>query len=114
MDIELSIAALDFSAGEPDLVALRDRHPELYFVFDYIETLREENEALELELRNSNEDAARALHNQEEASDTRIQELRQALLSVAELALDLSEATTSSDDKYDIVSVVNEIVKVNT
>ena len=109
MDIELSIAELDFSAGEPDLSALRDRYQEIPFVFDHIEDLRAEVEASAADRRSIEEDAVRELH----LIETRVHELRQALLSVAELALDLSEAT-SSDDKYDIVSVINEIVKEAT
>jgi len=110
-DIATSIAQLDFASTDvPDMVGLRARYPEISFVFDRIEELREENERLDTESRKIEDDLRREYEKEVEASDRRIDELRQAILSIAELALDLSEAADSSE-KYDIVSIINGIVK---
>lgn len=110
-DIATSIAQLDFASTDvPGMDGLRARYPEIGFVFDRIEDLREENEQLTTLAREAEHDLRREYEKEVEASDRRIDELRQAVLSIAELALDLSEATDSSD-KYGIVSIINGIVK---
>lgn len=110
-DIALSIAQMDFVQNDiPDMAVLRARYPEIGFVFDRIEDLQDEHEKMDAASRQVEDDLRREYENEVAASDRRIDELRQAVLAIAELALDLSQATDSSE-KYDIVSVVNGIVK---
>lgn len=84
-DIQMAVARLDFADNSaPDLSVLRQRYPELGFVFDRVDVLQEQVDNAEREHRNLLSDTEQELNEQIYTLETRVDELRTALIDASE------------------------------
>lgn len=107
-DIQIAIAKLDFYAGDPDLSGLRDRYPELGFVFDALEDAQARPDELQAEYARERDAEAVEYAQEIDALECRVQDLRQAVLDVADLGLQISQSFADPrKDRYDLVTAIN-------
>jgi len=72
MDVQLSLIDMDFRGlgnAAPDVTALRERHPELRAVWDYIEDAVEAREGLKADVAEAKADTQKAVSIMADARD---------------------------------------------
>jgi len=113
-DAPLAIAALDFRGlgynDQPDLSVLRSRYPEIAFVFDRLDSLPAELDRQGDELRVEAALQEQALLDEVVDLETRNAELRQAVIDLALLALQMS-GEDARGERADLMTYVNDLVK---
>jgi hypothetical protein len=89
-DATIAIAKLDLDSGtdRPDLDNLRDRYPELGFVFDTLEAKCYEAENWAIEYRDEFRELERGYQQDIDALECRVQDMRLALEQILELTVD--------------------------
>lgn len=89
-DLQLSIAELDLASGTdtPDLSNLRQRYPELGFVFDTIESQLHQIEVEEAEHYEATREAQDQYQRELDVLESRVQDMRLAFNQIRELTVD--------------------------
>jgi hypothetical protein len=100
-DAQLAIAALDFKgfsyADHPDLSVLRERYPELGFVFDRLEDLQDTADTVHTQVAEAVDYAVNPMSEQITELEQRNNDLRLALDQIRELTVD-AEITQIIED----------------
>jgi hypothetical protein len=98
-DAQLAIAKLDLDSGtdRPNLDGLRDRYPELGFVFDMLEDKCHEAENCAIEYRDERREIERGYQQDIDALECRVQDMRLAFEQIRELTVD-AEITNIIED----------------
>lgn len=89
-DATIAIAELDIRSGtdRPDLDGLRERYPELGFIFDKLEDKLHEAETAAIEYRDERREIERGYQQDIDALECRVQDMRLVFEQVAELTAD--------------------------
>ena len=107
-DITLAIAKLDFYADDPDLSGLRSRYPELGFIFDALEDAQARPDELQEEYARERDAEAVAYAKEIDALECRVHDLRQALLDVSDLGLQIAQSFTDPrKDRSALMTAIN-------
>jgi hypothetical protein len=89
-DFTIAIAKLDLGSGtdRPDLDGLRDKYPELRFVFDMLEDKLREAETIDIERRDEKREIERNYESAIDDLECRVQDMRLAFEQIRELTVD--------------------------